>query len=304
MDSRDTTAATRQHTGIGVFLASLPVFFLLTACADPPPAKVAAPNTCTLDDTPQLFVVRSLRFALEDASGLSYGFDLDGLVSEEGGSTGCGIGDYTSPDGTTGVDNAFIRIVPTLEATEAKISALEGLVQGAIDSGELLITFEVGGLESWETDTCVAVEVGKALGTPTLGTDGLILDGQTFDPDPAVPPTLLTGGAVAEGALVARGLSTNLPVQILNAEIELPLRQGAVHLEQVEDDLYTGFFAGGVSSAYLLEIASSENVDPVVAELLAAVLAVHSDLPDETGADCAAMSVTLSFEAVGAYWYP
>jgi hypothetical protein len=44
-------------------------------------------------------------------------------------------------------------------------------------------------------------------------------------------------------------------------------------------------------------------VNDAVGQLLDAVLSVNADLPDETGADCAAMSMTLGFEAVGAYYY-
>ncbi len=275
----------------------------LAACADPVP-KVLPVNTCSMADSPQVFVVRKLTFALADANGISRGFDLDGVVSEEGGTTGCGIGDYVDPEGEPGIDNAFNRIVPTLEATEAKIVTLEGLVQAAIDSGDLLISMEVGGLESWEADSCVAMQMGKASGVPTLGTDGVMLDGQTFDPDPEVTPRVLVDAAALGGVIEAYDLSLDLPVQILNAAVVLPIRGGAVRLERLEDDLYTGYFAGGVSGATLIDIAQSENIDPVVAEVLAAVLAIHSDLSDETGLECSALSVTLAFEAVGAYWYP
>lgn len=280
--------------GLGLAALWLP----LVSCEPEPEGEV-----CAIDDAPQLFVLRTLRFALADDAGVSLGFDLDGEVSVENGASGCGIADYTSPEGVPGIDNAFNRLTPALESTEAKISAIEGLVQSAITSGELLIALELGGLDNWDEDGCVSGEVGQAAGTPMLGTDGLILDGQTFDRDLEVDRAALEDGTIRGGVYEAGGLSVDLPVQILNANLTLPLRAGRMHLERTGDDLFTGYLAGRVSAAYMLSIAQTENVDPTVADLLSVVLTANADFDDEDGTPCGAVSVVLQFEAVGAYYY-
>ncbi len=272
----------------------------LVACAEPAPEDS---GTCSLSDSPQLLVLRTITFALANDAGVSLGFNLDGETSVENGVGGCGIADYTSPTGTPGIDNAFSRITPALESTEAKVAAIEGLVQGAISSGELLIAVELGGIDDWENDACVAGEVGQAVGTPMLGTDGLILDGQTFDRDTAVDRVALDEGAIGGGVYEAGGLSMDLPVQVLNASLSLPLREGRLHLEFNGGDAWTGYLAGRVSVAYMLSVAQTENVDPAVAELLGIVLVANADFDDEDGSPCGAISITLQFEAVGAYYY-
>jgi hypothetical protein len=295
MDGRHTIADGRRG-----FLALAASLMLTPLSGCEPEVEEGA---CAMEDAPQLLVLRTLRFALADDAGVSLGFNLDGETSTENGASGCGIADYTSPEGAPGIDNAFSRLTPALESTEAKISAIEGLVQAAITSGELLIALELGGLEDWDEDSCVAGEVGQAAGTPMLGTDGLILDGQTFDRDETVDRAALHEGKIVGGVYEADGLSVDLPVQILNASLVLPLREGRVRVAPSGADTWEGFLAGRVSAAYMLEIAQSENIDPAVADLLGIVLIANADFDDEDGTPCGAVSVTLQFEAVGAYYY-
>jgi hypothetical protein len=268
------------------------IALLLLACA-----KEEAPAAACELDGADVLVVRVIRFAIADDAGVSLGFDLDRDTSDA-----CDIEDYTSPTGTPGIDNAFSRLAPTLDATEAKVETIEGLIQAAVDSGELLIAIEVGGLDG-DDDDCVATRVGQASGDVMLGTDGLLLDGQTFERDEAAPSSTLEPGVATAGAIEARGLSIDLPVQILNASLSLPLRDGALHLEPAVGDTRAGWLAGGVRADYLLEVSQTENVDPTVAELLGAVLQANADLDDEYGEACASVSITLEFEAVGAYFY-
>ncbi|MBM4368151.1 MAG: hypothetical protein FJ102_18210 [Deltaproteobacteria bacterium] len=274
--------------------------WLLLACAEEP---VAEASSCTADANAELVVVRTIELVIADDAGVSDGFNLDGAVSSDGGSSGCGIGDYVSPGGVEGIDNNFSRLVPTLETTEAKVETIEGLIQSAIDSGELLISFELGGVDSWENDECVSLSVGQATGDAMLGTDGLLLDGQTFDPDPGAAVTEADDGRITDGTFTTTGVATDIPAQILNAYLTLPIRSGAVSITPQGDDLYAGFLGGGVATSYLQSVAETENVDPVVAELLGTVLSYNADLDDPDEGECKALSMTLAFEAVGAYWY-
>lgn len=272
----------------------------LVGCDEP---AAEAEGTCALADAPELIVARSIKIGIADDAGVSVGFDLDGEATAENATTGCGIGDYISADGRQGIDNAFSRIVPTLNATEAKVETIEGLVQDTINNGELLIAFEVGGVDDWGEDSCVAVEVAQAEGEAMLGTDGLLLDGQTFDREMDAPTAALDNAQIGDGVLRGDNLSIDLPVQVLNAALTLPLRSGKLEIMPDGDDLYRGVLAGAISAVYLLEVASTENVDPLVADLLGTVVGVNADLPDEAGNTCAAMSMTLTFEGVGAYYY-
>ncbi len=274
-------------------------FLFSTACAPPESGE------CALSDAPQLLVVRALHIAVAEETGVSEGFDQDGAVSTENGPTGCGIADYTSPSGEPGIDNAFSRLVPALNATEARLSTIESLVQASIDSGELLIAIEVGGVESWESDECVAVELGQADagGALMLGTDGFLLDGQTFARDDDAPTDRLEGAAIKDGTLSASGLSINLPVQILDVALELPVRDGLLVLTPTGDDAYEGLLAGAISADFILEVASGGGIDDTVGDLMSTLLVTNADLPDESGSACKAVSMTIGFEAVGGYYF-
>jgi len=128
-------------------------------------------------------VVRTLGIG-RVAEGISAGFDLDASVTAPGGPTGCGVGDHVDPDGTTGIDNAFAGLMPFLDSTEA--AALEPLLQQKINEGELTLLIEIAGLDDTEQDDCVAVRMLRGSGLPQLGTDGLILEDQTFELDETV----------------------------------------------------------------------------------------------------------------------
>jgi hypothetical protein len=264
-----------------------------------PDAPPAPSLVCDGAGDEQLVVIRQLRFQRQ-TDGLSDGFDLDGTVSTDGGVDGCGIEDLVSPDGVDGVDNAFAYLLPALELTEA--AAVESLVQATIDSGSLLISLELADLDDPTDDRCVDLAVGRAVGTPMIGTDGRMLTGQTFDPDPdfarfVVPETALVGG------VFEAPLSLELPVSIFAVDLVFALPNGRIRGTLHEDGTVTGVFGGGVEIADLLAIAREENVDPGLHDVMASLLGAWADLAPGADGVCTEVSITFAFEAVPAFWY-
>lgn len=259
------------------------------------PAPVADP--CDDRGDEQLFVVQSLYFQ-RGADGISDGFDLDGAV---GGEVGCFVADWTAPDGTPGVDNAFASVLPLLELTEA--AAVEGLIQTAIASGELLLTFDLAEVDDPADDACVDLTIGRALGPPILGTDGLVLSGQTFDPDLAQPSLSLPDLAQVDGVMRAP-VDLAVPITIFGVALQFELQDGQLEVERQPDGTLIGKFAGGVDIGYILEVTETENVDSGLHDIVESLLSLYGDLtPDETGA-CTRISMGFSFLAVPAFWYP
>jgi len=262
---------------------------------DTPDSGVGA-GTCSVEDGgKQVWVVNSLTFQRVEGD-VSDGFDLDGLQSSTGGADGCGIGDFTAPDGRTGIDNAFGRLLPALEATE--FAAAEPLIDSLIHNGELMILAEVAGVDDPVDDGCVTLALRKAVGAPLLGTDGEFLWGQTLELDPAFedvefPEVPLVGGSVS-----GRPLTFVLPLQILDASIAFPLRDGAFRVDLRDDGSISGIVAGGIDVAEIVEIAEGEGIAEELKQLLRTALFAAADL--EPGADgaCTAVSITLAFEAV------
>lgn len=246
-------------------------------------------------------VMSTLTFARASDDGVSSGFDLDGAVSTSGGATGCGIADYTSPDGAQGVDNGFAVVVPTLELTEA--SAVEGLIQDAINVGNLLIMFEIQGVDSTEEDGCVDVTLLRGSGTPSIATNGFLEWSQTFDRDLDSPSDTVVGATISGSRLVAGPIDLLLPVEILNANLTFPITNGYLQVDFLEDGSFRGVMGGAVSTDYIIEVARTENVDQTLGDLVEVLMASTADLsPDETG-QCKDIAVTLEFNGVPAFFF-
>jgi hypothetical protein len=290
-------------------------WLLLLACSnDPAPASgppksddsaagdSAEPETCDdLSDT-EVVVISSLLFSRADEAGVCAGFDLDGLTTAAGDEPGCRIPDYTSPEGLPGVDNAFARLIPALELTEAR--AVEGLIAAAIESGELLLAIELEDVDSPTDDGCVNLNVLRATGEPMIGTDDTMLPGQTFDRDASLPGSRVEGLRIEGGSFEAGPLDLTLPIQVLDASLEFHMTQGRVHgTIDPETGAMTGYFGGSVDWAYLADVAASQGVDPTVAALLENLLSANADMDLDGDGACGEISVTFVFEAVPAYFF-
>ena len=138
-------------------------------------------DSCTTGQSSML-VITGLSYTLPDENDLIDGFDLDQYVTESGDDEGCGHEDMTSPSGEEGIDSAWSRLAPVLDAIGA--SQVQDYLQAAIDNGDLLITLEFTGLDgplgSELNDDCAMLTLRRATGQPLIGNDGTILENQTF----------------------------------------------------------------------------------------------------------------------------
>ena len=255
--------------------------------------------TCGDPADTEVMVITSLAFTREISSTTIEGFDIDGVDSGEGDAQGCGHADYASPDGRTGIDNAFAALVPVLENIGA--GAVEGLITDAINSGELLILAEMQRVDDLDNDTCVDLELHRGQGLPLMGTDGNIQMDQTFLVDPSRPSTFSSGGAITDGSFVIEGITIALPVQILDEFIEFDVEGAAMELTWLDDGSAAGRLAGGVSVDSLAgQIAAIGDIGSLQ-DAVPALLEGAADLwPDESGA-CTHLSVGMEVTARPAF---
>lgn len=272
---------------------------VLVACA-PEPEGPRGEATCGDPADTEVLVLSRITFARETA-GSSVGFDLDGHDTAAGSAEGCGVGDAVSPDGTTGVDNAFARLLPALELTEG--AALESIVAESIRGGGLLAMVQLARVDDPLDDACVDLSVLGGLGVPMVGYDGEILPAQTFDRDPDVPATHVTGAAIRDGVVEVGPTPLDMPFAFLDADVVFHLEGARVRLVREPDGRVHGMLAGGMAIATLSQLAHDTGIGVEVEELLDSVLGLMADLaPDATGA-CTQISVTLEFEALQAFFY-
>lgn len=276
-----------------------PLLLLAFACTPDEPQGLDLSVCDRSGELDHAVVLDTLLFGRID-EGVSPGFDLDGETSVQYGPTGCGVADLTDPDGVAGIDNGFGGLLPALELTEA--AAVEPLIQQTIDDGELLITFDLTDLDDATGDGCMDLTVGRAAGTPMLGTDGQLLDGQTLDPDPEIEPLLIEHVEVVDGTFEAP-FAITIPVQIFDVDMDFTLQNGRIRGTLAPDGTVSGLFAGGVDVATLLEITEENNVDPALHDVLEALLDVWADLEPDGLGGCAQVSIVFQYTSVKMYWF-
>lgn len=283
---------------------------LLVACAPPAEKEGADAEVVDTGELPVCappaddlqgvtFLMHKVGFA-RSTEGVAWGSNLDGEVSAIGDGSGCNKQDLTDPEGTPGIDNAFAGLLPTLEQTEA--AAISGLLQDSVEQGELLLTIQVRGLDSYADDDCVSVAFGNATGAPLMGTDGVILAGQSFDRD-ATDRVVYVDAADVEDGRLSFASDFGIKLQILDANLDLDVTMGQVRMDIAPDgQSATGHFTGGVSIPYMLSEIEKYAIDADLKALLNQVLPVVGDLSSEPGA-CDMLSMAFEFEAIPAFFY-
>lgn len=260
----------------------------------------AAPS-CDSPGETVVGVLSVIEWGRADDDGVSMGFDLDGRQSTGNDPQGCYVADYLSPDGESGIDNGFTRLLPALEMTEAV--AVEGLIAQSIASGELLISIELTGVDDRENDACVGLKVGRATGDVLLGTDGKLESGQTLERDLTRDTVSFENLSIVDGRVIARPFNWSLPIQVFDVSLDFALNDGGIQIDLDPEGGMHGVVGGAVSVAYIEEIAGGEGVDDDLLGLMSALLNSYADLqPDENG-ECQSISVNLEYDAIDAFLF-
>ncbi len=281
-------------------------FFLISLLALTPlgcqeGADDSRPAACSGTDISAVGLFTSLRFGREEEDGSAPGFDLDSDVSVMGGAAGCGRPDHVDPEGVEGIDNAFSRIVPLLEQTEAV--AVESIVLNHIHSGDLLLLAELNDLDDPIDDDCIDFRMGRGQGDVLLSADSEILPHQAFERDTSLPSSSVESTQLLGGRLDASPIEFSMPISIFGADIDLTLKQGAARIELAEDGSITGLVAGGVDIYSIIDITLENPVDDEVRELLDSMLHASADLDPDGDGVCDHISATLEFSGTPAFIY-
>lgn len=276
---------------------------LLVGCQGDPSStpSLVVEDSCETGDT-YVWVVHAMGYTRKSPDGEVWGFDLDGHVTDPGDDEGCGLPDAVDPEGTPGIDNAFSNLIPALEATEA--SAVEGLIQDSINTGELLLLLEVRNVDDLQDDDCVNVSILRGEGFPLVGTDGLLLDGQSFGRSTLPPNASVEGATIEEGVLSVQDLpEVSLPLNILDVEVQFDVQSVGLRLEIPEDGGDTwGFFSGGVPLENILEIVQEGDLGQI-RDLVTTLVGTAADLaPDEQG-QCQQLSIAFQVDGRPAFFY-
>lgn len=250
------------------------------------------------------------------------GFDVDGLSSDGDDATTADrmctpeAADYTSPSGTSGIDNQLAGILPGVESfiddpDTTTVETLSSVLADIIHFGFFLLLAEVSGVDDLVNDDSVTLSfyIGAPpegeLG-PALTGEGELEAGQTFDLNEGLMrgagPIATIPGRITEGVLhVGPGeamivLGTATPVSLPLHDVELEARITATSLSD-------GVLGGKLVGDELLEAFRNSGLATLqrVAGVAEVLLDARVDLPP-VAADgtCQAISAAATFSGISA----
>jgi hypothetical protein len=280
--------------------AALAAGVFLAGCG---PQEAEAVDSCTTGET-YAGIITKLGFARAISADASPGFDLDSRVSDGSDYLSCGKKDFKDPEGREGVDNQVAILLPEVEKLVG--NAVDGLIQGSINDGQLVILYEMENVEDLTNDACV--NFGVSIGVkkrPTLGTDGVIEAYQTFELDPQAERSHVTGGRIENGVLSAGPFLLSIPIAIFDVAFVLHVRGSHFRFAIDEEGMSHGHMGGGVVPQELLDgVADGDGLGDILPQIKVA-LEANTDLAydDETG-KCGELSATLEFSGAPAFIRP
>ena len=278
------------RVALGVMLGAM-------GCTDSSSDSAAASvddAACNDLEKTQVAIITEMRFARVADNEVSWGADLDDST------LGCGVDDYTDPEGNGGVDNSFGTMIPILELTEG--AAIEVYIQDLINRGEILIMMEMEDVDDPNDDSCVHVNLLRGLGEPTVGTDRIIEAGQTFDRNLDLPQSRTESQSLEGGTLIASPLEVGLPFNIFDIALYFTLNGSTLRFNQGVDGHHTGYIAGGLYINEIIDFVDGRS-DIDIGDLIIDLLRTRADLwPDDSG-QCQGISVVLEFKAKPAFFY-
>ena len=247
--------------------------------------RVSVEEDTSFQNTNRIYVIDEITFARRTEE-VVWGFDIDSHISQDSDAAGCHHQDLIDPLGNEGIDNAMSGLVPALERTEA--AAIEPLIDEAIRNGNLLLLF------AHDTHT---LSMYKGIGAPMVGTDGTLLDGQSF----VVEEQHLQVVSLQEDANTWVGFpfALDIGLSVMGNNINFDMSQGGIRIQENEDGSIFGSLGGAIPLSSLLVIANDDQVGPN--EIFVGLMESAADLfPDDEG-QCQYVSVAFSFHAIRAF---
>jgi hypothetical protein len=247
----------------------------------------------------------------ETSPGVVAGFDLDGRESDSFDPCGCFQADLRSgpPDHIEGVDSETGNLLATLGLT----AQLNTDIERTLADGSFLYLFAVRGVDSFENDDCVTVDLLRGrlrdgMAEPELTDGGRFVEGQQFAVDPATlemdgtPVARFDAGRIVDGRLTAGGANMwDLFLFVDDAWFQVRHHSPRIAFDIAATGLSQGMIGGaaGVEETIELNPEAIMTWESVTEILMRAVLQAEADLIRE-GGRCQYISVGHSFAATQA----
>ncbi len=276
--------------------------FALAAAATMLPSAACQPAEEVCKPGPsQAYVITSLSFTREVPRGVAPGFDLDGKVTDKPESFGCGHTDLVSPTGEKGIDNQLALLIPEVEKRVG--NAIDGIVQGAINDGRLIIMFDVKNVDSKDDDQCVDLQVSLGSGRPILGSDGVVEAWQTFDArKEGQQISNAAGGSIKKRVFSIGPFPLRIPIAVFDVSFIVYLRDAVIRFTIDDEGNVDGLLGGGVSIDEIAEgVRTGAGVEPLIPQIKFLGKASADLGYEDAEGTCSLVSAALSFKARPAF---
>ncbi|HRI63254.1 MAG TPA: hypothetical protein PK156_03430 [Polyangium sp.] len=279
----------------GFFLVVASVF--LAGCGEDGPS--ADELSCTTGST-HAAVLTALAFTIAE-NDVAPGFNLDDRVSTNEDYLSCGKADFVDPDGVPGIDNRLAALIPVIKAQVG--DAVDGLVQGAINDGNLVILTEIENVDDLVDDSCV--NVGVTIGQkkrPSLGTDGVIEAYQTFEPEANTPRSYVQKARIENGVLSTGSFPLTVPIAIFDVSFTIHMEQARMRFAIDPEGKTHGYLGGGMLPQEILDgVAEGAGVDQYLPAIKVAMEANTDMAYDDEIGKCKRFSGALEFSGTPAF---
>lgn len=285
----------------------LTLFTVVTplACGSPPPTLSSScghaldAGNGTDTNTDRSAVITTLHFERGDPMRLlSSGFDLDGVISTGQDPGSCFRRDFTDPDGRRGIDNQAGTLFRIIDGVTN--NALDPLLQGAINNGQVLLGMTFEGLDDPTNDPCVALVFHRLGGMPRVGNDMRIVQNLTFAAVPNETAGRVTG-SLRDGVFEAGPFELSLPVAVFDARFTLNVHGTHVRVRLTDESTLEGVIGGGLVGEEIAMVVNGLNVPESTREIASATVRRNTDLAPDSSGDCQQISAAFTFQARPAF---
>jgi dienelactone hydrolase len=247
-------------------------------------------------------------FQTFEAPGTVDGWDLDGVASRRDDGRHCAHDDFAGPLGDDAFDLQLWRAVGCIRGFQPG-ELTDIVVDQAVRDGSMTILVEVRGLDDWEADDAVRVQVFGSLDAPPVGATGAVLPFGTLTvhPDGRYRGTVGTG-TVSNGVLIAGPMDVRVPINIQIVAGDLTFRHAYLRLARQPDGAVRGQIFGYQPVEEFYDIfgrkagqAGALALGYTCTGFHAALVSAADGDYDPTTGRCTSLSTGYSFSAVPAF---
>jgi hypothetical protein len=245
-------------------------------------------------------------FKVLTAPGTVDAIDLDGAISPA--EDDCTHDDFLGPAGEPGVDLQIWRAVGCVRGFQAG-EITDAVVDQAVRDGSMTILVEARGVDDWQEDGPVRVQVFASTDSPPVGADGSVLPYGTLSAhDDEDYRSEVGAGVIEDGALLAGPMDVRVRLNIQIVAGDLTFHDAWIRLAPQADGSARGEIFGFQPVEEFYDIfgrqagqAGASALGYTCSGLYAALSSQADGDYDADAGRCTSISVGYHFEAVPAF---